>query len=80
MIRPSWGYPLNYQLFLFYLIWFVTGVLIGQPNNKFIDYKSDDSSMNSEKWTITLSESLDGNQWNPISTFKIPGKLLNGDS
>ena len=47
---------------------------------KFIDYKSDDSSMNSEKWTITLSESLDGNQWNPISTFKIPGKLLKEDS
>ena len=40
MIRPSRGYQLKYQLFLFYLIWFVTGVLIGQPNNKFIDYKS----------------------------------------
>ena len=40
MIRPSRGYQLKYQLFLFYSIWFVTGVLIGQPNNKFIDYKS----------------------------------------
>jgi len=40
VIRPSRGYQLKYQLFLFYLIWFVTGVLIGQPNNKFIDYKS----------------------------------------
>ena len=40
MIRPSRGYQLKYQLFLFYLIWFVTSVLLGQPNNKFIDYKS----------------------------------------
>ena len=40
MIRPSRGYQLKYQLFLFYLICFVTGVLFGQPNNKFIDYKS----------------------------------------
>ena len=40
MIRPSRGYQLKYQLFLFYSIWFVTGVLLGQPNNKFIDYKS----------------------------------------
>jgi len=47
---------------------------------KFIDYKSDDMSMNSNKWTITLSESLDGNQWDPISIFKIPGKFVNGDS
>ena len=47
---------------------------------KFMDYKSDDMSINSEKWTITLSESLDGNQWNQISTFKIPGKFVNGDS
>ena len=45
-----------------------------------MDYKSDDMSINSEKWTITLSESLDGNQWNQISTFKIPGKFVNGDS
>ena len=47
---------------------------------KFMDYKSEDMSINSEKWTITLSESLDGNQWNQISTFKIPGKFVNGDS
>ena len=40
MIRPSRGYQLKYQLFLFYSIWFVTGVLLGQPNNKFVDYKS----------------------------------------
>ena len=40
MIRPSRGYQLKYQLFLFYLIWFVTGVLLGQSTNKFIDYKS----------------------------------------
>ena len=40
MIRPSWGYQLKYQLFFFYLIWFVTGVLLGQSTNKFIDYKS----------------------------------------
>ena len=40
MIRPSWGYQLKYQLFLFYLIWFANCVLLGQPNNKFIDYKS----------------------------------------
>ena len=40
MIRPSRGYQLKYKLFLIYLIWFVTGVLLGQPNNKFIDYKS----------------------------------------
>ena len=47
---------------------------------KFMDYKADDKSINSNKWTITLSESLDGNQWDPISTFKIPGKFINGDS
>ena len=47
---------------------------------KFIDYKADDKSINTKKWTITLSESLDGNQWNPISTFKIPGRFVNGDS
>ena len=40
MIRPSRGYQLKYQLFLFYLIWSVTGVLLGQSTNKFIDYKS----------------------------------------
>ena len=40
MIRPSRGYQLKYQLFLFYSIWFVTGVLLGQPNRKFVDYKS----------------------------------------
>ena len=40
MIRPSRGYQLKYQLFLFYLIWFVTGVLLGQSTNKIIDYKS----------------------------------------
>ena len=40
MIRPSWGYQLKYQLFFFYLIWFVTGVLLGQSTSKFIDYKS----------------------------------------
>ena len=40
MIRPSRGYQLKYQLFLFYLIWFVTSVLLGQSTNKFIDYKS----------------------------------------
>jgi len=40
VIRPSRGYQLKYQLFLFYLIWFVTGVLLGQSTNKFIDYKS----------------------------------------
>ncbi len=39
MIRPSRGYQLKYQLFLFYLIWFVAGVLLGQSTNKFIDYK-----------------------------------------
>ena len=47
---------------------------------KFMDYKADDKSINTKKWTITLSESLDGNQWNPISTFKIPGRFVNGDS
>ena len=47
---------------------------------KFIDYKADDKSINTKKWTITLSESLDGNQWDPISTFKIPGRFVNGDS
>ena len=47
---------------------------------KFMDYKADDKSIDSNKWTITLSESLDGNQWDPISTFKIPGKFINGDS
>ena len=40
MIRPSRGYQLKYQLFLFYLIWFVTSGLLGQSTNKFIDYKS----------------------------------------
>jgi hypothetical protein len=40
VIRPSRGYQLKYQLFLFYLIWCITGVLLGQPSNKFIDYKS----------------------------------------
>ena len=40
MIRPSRGYQLKYQLFFFYLIWFLTGVLLGQSTNKFIDYKS----------------------------------------
>ncbi len=40
MIRPSRGYQLKYQLFLFFLIWFFTGVLLGQSTNKFIDYKS----------------------------------------
>ena len=40
MIRPSRGYQLKYQLFFFYLICFVTGVLLGQSTNKFIDYKS----------------------------------------
>ena len=40
MIRPSRGYQLKYQFFLFYLIWCITGVLLGQPSNKFIDYKS----------------------------------------
>ena len=40
MIRPSRGYQLKNQLFLFYLIWFVTSVLLGQSTNKFIDYKS----------------------------------------
>ena len=40
MIRPFRGYQLKYQLFLFYLIWFVTSVLLGQSTNKFIDYKS----------------------------------------
>ena len=40
MIRPSRGYQLKYQLFLFYLIWFANCVLLGQPNNKFVDYKS----------------------------------------
>ena len=40
MIRPSRGYQLKYQLFLFYLIWFVTGVLLGQSTNKFTEYKS----------------------------------------
>jgi hypothetical protein len=39
VIRPSRGYQLKYQLFLFYLIWFVAGVLLGQSTNKFIDYK-----------------------------------------
>ena len=47
---------------------------------KFMDYTANDKSINAEKWTITLSESLDGNQWDPISTFKIPGKFVNGDS
>ena len=47
---------------------------------KFMDYKADDKSINTKKWTITLSESLDGNQWYPISTFKIPGRFVNGDS
>ena len=47
---------------------------------KFMDYKADDKSIDSNKWTITLSESLDGNQWDSISTFKIPGKFVNGDS
>ena len=47
---------------------------------KFMDYKADDKSINTKKWTITLSESLDGNQWDPISTFKIPGRFVNGDS
>ena len=45
-----------------------------------MDYKADDKSIDSNKWTITLSESLDGNQWDTISTFKIPGKFVNGDS
>ena len=40
MIRPYRGYQLKYQLFLFYSIWFVTGVLLGQSTSKFIDYKS----------------------------------------
>ena len=40
MIRPSRGYQVKFQLFFFYLIWFIKGVLLGQPNNKFIDYKS----------------------------------------
>jgi hypothetical protein len=40
VIRPSRGYQLKYQLFLFFLIWFFTGVLLGQSTNKFIDYKS----------------------------------------
>jgi len=40
VIRPSRCYQLKYQLFLFYLIWCITGVLLGQPSNKFIDYKS----------------------------------------
>ena len=40
MIRPSWGYPLKYQLFLFYLIWFVSGVVLAQSTNKFTEYKS----------------------------------------
>jgi len=40
VIRPSRGYQLKYQLFFFYLICFVTGVLLGQSTNKFIDYKS----------------------------------------
>jgi hypothetical protein len=40
VIRPSRGYQLKYQLFLFYLICFVTSVLLGQSTNKFIDYKS----------------------------------------
>ena len=44
---------------------------------KFMDYKADDKSIDSNKWTITLSESLDGNQWDSISTFKIPGKFVN---
>ena len=47
---------------------------------KFMDYKADDKSINTKKWTITISESLDGNQWDPISTFKIPGRFVNGDS
>ena len=47
---------------------------------KFMDYKADEKFIDSNKWTITLSESLDGNQWDPISTFKIPGKFINGDS
>ena len=47
---------------------------------KFMDYRADDKSINTKKWTITLSESLDGNQWEQISTFKIPGKFVNGDS
>ena len=47
---------------------------------RFMDYIADDKSINTKKWTITLSESLDGNQWEQISTFKIPGKFVNGDS
>ena len=40
MIRPFWGYRLKHKLFILFLIWFVTGVLLGQSTNKFIDYKS----------------------------------------
>ena len=40
MIRPSRGYQLKYKLVIFYSIWFITGVLLGQSTNKFIDYKS----------------------------------------
>ena len=40
MIRPSRGYQLKYQLFLFYLIWFITGVILGQSTNKFTEFKS----------------------------------------
>ena len=40
MIRPSRGYQQKYQLFLFYLIWFVTGVILGQSTSKFTEFKS----------------------------------------
>jgi len=40
VIRPSRGYQQKYQLFLFYLIWFVTGVILGQSTSKFTEFKS----------------------------------------
>ena len=40
MIRPSRGYQQKYQLFLLYLIWFVTSVILGQATSKFTEFKS----------------------------------------
>ena len=70
MIRPSRGYQLKYQLFLFYLIWFVTGVLLGQSTNKFIDY----TSLTKRVYNFTKVEFIteEGEFNDAICTLSIP--------
>lgn len=43
---------------------------------EFMDYRTLNEDYYSEKWTITIKESVNGSEWSTLSSFRIPGTSI----